>query len=119
AKQPPAESWERKVTAGAMSWLARALPAVGTWLLGQVSRVAAWVGLLTGLALVPVYCFYFLREKSGIQRNWTHYLPIHESRLKHELIFVLTSINDYLIVFFRGQVLVAACDAVLYTAGFF
>ncbi|HYT61436.1 MAG TPA: AI-2E family transporter, partial [Haliangiales bacterium] len=29
------------------------------------------------------------------------------------------SINDYLIAFFRGQVMVALCDGVLYTIGFF
>jgi len=40
-------------------------------------------------------------------------------RFKDELVFVLTSINDYLIVFFRGQVLVAICDGILYTIGFF
>ena len=37
---------------------------------------------------------------------------------KKELVFVLNSINDYLIAFFRGQVLVAMCDGVLYTIGF-
>lgn len=120
APHAPAEvPWEQKVGKAAVSWLSDALPEIGTWLLNQLSRVAAWFGLLTGVALVPVYCFYFLKEKIGIQRNWTNYLPIHESRIKQELIFVLTSINDYLIVFFRGQVLVAACDAVLYTVGFF
>lgn len=116
----PAEvPWEKKVAQAAVSWLKAAGPAIGSWILDQVSRVAAWFGLLTGIALVPVYCYYFLQEKTGIQRNWTNYLPIRESQLKKEIVFVLTSINDYLIVFFRGQVLVAACDAVLYTIGFF
>jgi predicted PurR-regulated permease PerM len=116
---PAEQSWDKQVAQSAVSWLKAAGPAIGGWLVAQVSRVAAWAGLLGGIALVPVYCFYFLKEKMGIQRNWTNYLPIHESRLKEEIVFVLTSINDYLIVFFRGQVLVAACDAVLYTIGFF
>jgi predicted PurR-regulated permease PerM len=81
--------------------------------------VAAWFGLLAGIALVPVYCFYFLQEKRGIQKSWTDYLPVQESRVKEEIVFVLTAINDRLIVFFRGQVLVAACDGVLYAIGFF
>src|SRR5207244_13567022 len=71
------------------------------------------------IALVPVYCFYFLLEKAGIQNRWTNYLPVKESRVKDEIVFVLTSINDRLIVFFRGQVIVAACDGVLYAIGFF
>ncbi len=112
------ESWERKLTHSAVSWLPKALPRIGQWLLDQISRVAAWFGLIAGIALVPVYCFYFLLEKIGIQRRWTNYLPVQESRVKDELVFVLTSINDRLIVFFRGQVLVAACDGVLYGIGF-
>ncbi|GIT78205.1 MAG: hypothetical protein Ct9H300mP32_5870 [Verrucomicrobiota bacterium] len=62
--------------------------------------------------------FYFLLEKRGIKRNWTDYLPVHESRVKEEIVFVLHSINDCPIVFFRGQVLVGMCVGVLLTTGF-
>lgn len=96
-----------------------ALPEMGKWLKTQLSRVAAWVGGLLGLALVPVYAFYFLQEKRGIQSKWTDYLPVQDSRFKEEVVFVLDSINGYLIAFFRGQLLVAMCDGVLYTIGFF
>src|SRR5205814_7943087 len=71
-----------------------------------------------GFVMVPVFTFYFLQEKRGIQEGWTHYLPVHESNFKEEMVFVLNSINDYLIVFFRGQVLIALCNAVLLTIGF-
>jgi predicted PurR-regulated permease PerM len=104
-----------------ISWMPRALqslPVVGKWLVSQLSAMASWVGLIIGFSLIPVYLFYFLLEKRGIQRSWTDYLPVHESRTKEELVFVLKSINDYLILFFRGQVLVALCDGVLYTIGF-
>jgi len=103
----------------ATSWLAKILPKVGAWLFGQVSKVASWFGVLAGLALIPVYAFYFLLEKEGIEKKWTDYLPIARSGFKDELVFVLRSINDYLIAFFRGQVIVALCDGILYTIGFF
>lgn len=102
----------------ATSWLARVLPAVGQWIFGQVTKVASWFGVLAGLALVPVYAFYFLLEKRGIESKWTDYLPVSDSAFKQELVFVIGAINDYLIAFFRGQVLVAICDGVLYTIGF-
>jgi len=35
--------------------------------------------MAAGLALVPVYVFYFLLEKQRIQRSWTDYLPVQES----------------------------------------
>lgn len=95
----------------ATGWVTRALPKVG-------SGVAGFFGVLAGLALIPVYAFYLLLEKRGIESRWTDYLPLAKSAFKDELVFVLRSINSYLIAFFRGQVLVAICDGVLYTIGF-
>ena len=102
----------------ATSWMARALPRIGSWLFGQVGRVASWFGVLAALALIPVYTFYFLVEKEGISARWTDYLPVADSRFKNELVFVLNSINNYLVAFFRGQVLVAISDGILYAMGF-
>lgn len=102
----------------ATRWLAGALPKAGYWLFGQFGRVASWFGFLAGMALVPVYTFYFLLEKRGISSRWTDYLPVADSGFKNELVFVLNSINNYLISFFRGQVLVAICDGILYGTGF-
>jgi predicted PurR-regulated permease PerM len=116
---PVAQTVEQQTVQSIAAWLPKVLPIAGQWLVNQVSRVAAWFGLLAGIALVPVYCFYFLLEKKGIQGHWTNYLPVSESRVKEEIVFVITAINDRLIVFFRGQVLVAACDGLLYAIGFF
>jgi predicted PurR-regulated permease PerM len=102
----------------ATGWITKYTPIVGSWLFGQVGRVASWFGMLAGLALIPVYAFYLLAEKKGIQSKWSDYLPVADSSFKKELVFVLGSINDYLIAFFRGQVLVAICDGILYTIGF-
>ncbi|MBI4660703.1 MAG: AI-2E family transporter [Verrucomicrobia bacterium] len=110
--------WETDLGEKLLRWTPGALLGIGNWILDQLSKVASWAGLLIGLSLVPVYAFYFLLEKRGIERKWTDYLPIHESWVKDELVFVLKSINYYLILFFRGQVLVAFCDGVLYTIGF-
>lgn len=94
-----------------IGWLGSVLPKAG-------SVVASWLGILVGLSLIPIYAFYLLLEKQGIQSKWTSYLPLKDSTFKNELIFILQSINDYLIAFFRGQVLVAICDGILYGIGF-
>jgi predicted PurR-regulated permease PerM len=99
----------------AAGWLAGVLRRTGVWLFGHV---ASWFGILAGLALIPVYTFYFLLEKRGISSRWTDYLPVSDSSFKTELVFILNSINNYLIAFFRGQVLVAICDGILYCFGF-
>lgn len=99
-------------------WLRNLLPGVGSWAADQFTRVSGWFGVLVGLCLVPIYAFYFLLEKRGIELQWTEYLPVRASWFKEEIVFCLRSVNDYLIVFFRSQVLVALCDGVLYTTGF-
>jgi predicted PurR-regulated permease PerM len=99
-------------------WGAKAAPAISAWFVAQFSKIASWFGLIVGIAMVPVYLFYLLLEKEGISRGWANYLPVHESRWKDETVFIIQQINDYLILFFRGQVLVALCDGVLLTIGF-
>lgn len=111
-------AWASDIGDQIQTWLAEVVPVVSTWLWLQLTKAASWFGLIIGLALVPVYTFYFLVEKTGIQRRWADYLPIHDSWIKEELVFVIRSINDYLILFFRGQVLVALCDGALLTIGF-
>ncbi len=106
--QPGEPGWEQKMLESTVTRLTAALPAMGRWILGQLSHAV----------MVPVFTFYFLQEKKGIQAGWTHYLPVKESRFKEELVFVLNAINNYLIVFFRGQVLIALCDGTLLTIGF-
>jgi len=104
--------------ASATNWLAGTLPSVGSWLLGKIGKVASGFGMLAGMVLIPVYAFYFLLEKRGIETHWKEYLPVRDSAGKDEIVFVLEAISQYLVAFFRGQVLVAMCDAVLYTIGF-
>jgi predicted PurR-regulated permease PerM len=103
----------------AAAWAGQHVPEAIGRLFGMLShRVAGLFGILAGLALVPVYVFYFLLEKKGIAGNWQEYLPLTQSGLRNEVAFVIKSINDCLVVFFRGQVLVAICDGILYTIGF-
>jgi predicted PurR-regulated permease PerM len=95
----------------AATWLADFLPTAGLWLVSRFS-------ILVGLVLIPIYAFYLLVEKTGIQSKWTNYLPIKDSAFKDELVFILGSINDYMIAFFRGQVVVALIDGFMYGLGF-
>jgi predicted PurR-regulated permease PerM len=108
---PAGLSLGEKTLQSAPAWVAGFLPKAFTW-------VASWFGVLVGLALIPIYAFYLLVEKEGIQSKWTNYLPLKDSSFKEEIVFILQSINDYLIAFFRGQVLVAIIDGILYGVGF-
>ncbi len=83
--------------------------------LGKVTTLAEFV---IGFVLVPVYLFYFLLEKDSIVKHWQLYVPIKHEVTRREVIFVLQSINDCMMVFFRGQVLVAMCVGALLAIGY-
>lgn len=87
-------------------------------ILNGLRSVASLTGFVIGFAMVPVFVFFFLLEEKKIVENWTHYLPIQNKKWKEEMVFIFNSINDALIVFFRGQVLVAMCLGVLIAIGF-
>jgi predicted PurR-regulated permease PerM len=107
-----------KTLGSAAQWLAPKLGEAGKWFVDKLSKVAGIFGIFAGLALIPIYLFYLLLEKRGIESSWSDYLPLSDSGVKDEVIFVIKSINNHLIAFFRGQVLVAICDGVAYTIGF-
>jgi predicted PurR-regulated permease PerM len=115
---PSGSAFDNETLRSASDWIARFLPRVGNWLSQVLGIVGSVFGIIAGLALIPIYAFYFLLEKQGISTHWRDYLPVRDSKFKDELVFVIGSINDYLVAFFRGQVLVAMCDGVLYTIGF-
>ncbi len=79
------------------------------------SSAASILGYLLGFFLVPIYLFFFLRESTSIAKNWSDYVPLRKSKLKDELVDVLKEINQYLIAYFRGQMLVSMIDALLVT----
>ncbi|MEI7731120.1 MAG: AI-2E family transporter [Verrucomicrobiota bacterium] len=110
--------WDTHLGNDFQAWLGKAWPVAGAWIWQQLAKVASWFGLALGLALVPVYTFYFLLEKEGILKRWTDYLPMQESAVKTELVYILRAFNDCLVAFFRGQILVSLCSAILLTIGY-
>jgi predicted PurR-regulated permease PerM len=70
-------------------------------------------GFLLSLVMVPIYLFFFLKERPGIERRWRDYLPLRNSPLKNEVAAVLMQINNYVIAYFRGQLLVCLIDGIL------
>ena len=70
-------------------------------------------GFLLSLVMVPIYLFFLLKESPAIERRWREYLPLRNSPLKDEVAGVLSQINNYVIAYFRGQLLVCLIDGLL------
>jgi predicted PurR-regulated permease PerM len=100
-----------------VAWLQTKLPdiavAAGTFLQRSVGGFLGVFGFLLSLILVPIFLFFFLKEGHAISQNWSKYLPLRASPLKSEIVSLLNEINNYLINFFRGQLLVSLIDGLL------
>ena len=70
-------------------------------------------GFLLSLVMVPIYLFFFLKERPRIEQHWKDYLPLRASPLKDEVAEVLSQINSYIVAYFRGQLLVCLVDGLL------
>jgi predicted PurR-regulated permease PerM len=70
-------------------------------------------GFLLSLVMVPIYLFFLLKESPAIEKRWREYLPLRNSPLKTEVAAVLSQINNYVIAYFRGQLLVCLIDGTL------
>ncbi len=78
------------------------------------SRALSGVSMaFIGAIMVPVFLFYFLLESASIARNWHTVLPIRRSAFREEVVATLQEINNYIISFVRGQMLVSVIDAVI------
>ena len=87
--------------------------ATGKFLQRSVGGFFGIFGTLLSLLLVPIFLFFFLKEGAVIAQNWSNYLPIRASPLKSEIVSLLSEINNYLISFFRGQLLVSMIDGAI------
>lgn len=69
--------------------------------------------VIIGTVMVPVFLFYFLLESESIAKNWHTLLPLRASAFREELVETVRQINDYIISFVRGQMLVSLIDGAL------
>ncbi len=110
--------WTEDMSAKANTYAGTIFGSLAGFLMNSMGNVASLLGFLLGMSLVPVYSFYFLLEKDGIQGTWKDYIPVQNPAWKKEIVFVIEAINGYLVAFFRGQVIVAMIVGTLLTIGY-
>src|SRR5262249_37974119 len=79
----------------------------------SVGGVLGVTGFLLSLVMVPIYLFFLLKERPRIEAHWRDYLPLRASPLKDEIAEALAEVNNYIIAYFRGQLLVCLVDGIL------
>ncbi len=83
------------------------------WLTAGTRAIYGASAFLIGVVMVPVFLFYFLLESEVIVKNWDKVLPLRASGFKDEVVGTLREINQNIVAFVRGQMLVSLIDGVL------
>ena len=109
--------------------LQNALLAVGTEIKGLLAQTlpslrAAGEGLLavfsfaTGLAVIPIYLFFFLLSRNEPTSKLADHLPFLTPGLRADVVFLVKEFVGIVVSFFRGQILIGLIMGVLLAVGF-
>jgi predicted PurR-regulated permease PerM len=102
-------------------WLKTNLPAIQEVIQKNVANViysalgpvGQAFGFLLGFGFVPIYVYYFLADQDHIAKHWHELVPMRPSKMRDEVVSVLAEINNSLVSYFRGQIVVAVCNGLL------
>ncbi len=105
---------------GKESALVSTLRAVGLKSLQAGKGVFSAIGGLLNWVLVPIYVSFILLGDLGQQRKaWSHAaLPFLKSETREDIAYLLQEFVEIVVAFFRGQLLIAFLQGVLFAIGF-
>lgn len=80
--------------------------------------LAGFLGLLAGLAIVPVYLAFFLASDRDVGDDLDSELSFIKERWRPDLIFLLREFAGSLVAFFRGQIVIGLILGIFLATGF-
>ena len=80
-----------------------------------MGQALAWV---SGMAIIPVYLFFFLSNQRNYREDLEHQLSFIDSSFRKDLLFLGHEFVSILVAFFRGQILIALIMGILLAIGF-
>jgi len=110
ASQPEAQAWLK----ANLPMLQQEIPKnIANLIYAGLAPVGHAFGFLLGFGFVPIYVYYFLADQDRIANHWHEFVPLRRAWLRDEVVSVLIEVNLVLVNYFRGQIIVAACNGVL------
>jgi len=110
---------ERLRQAAEEQWttLLQGLQVVGAQAFSAGLGIARGIGAVLSWAVFPVYFAYFLTVDRG-QLDGANLLPFLKSDTRDDVTYLVQEFVDITVAFFRGQLVVAFLQGLLYAAGF-
>jgi len=107
----------RGALASQQSALVQGLQMMGDKALSLGSVVAYGIGTLFSWAVLPIYFAYFLTRKPK-QVNTESLLPFLKAETRLDVVYLAKEFVDIIVVFFRGQLMIAFLQGILFAFGF-
>lgn len=82
------------------------------------SQVLGFFGVITGLAIIPVYLFFFLQTSLEPTRNLGSQLPFLKDETREDVVFLVREFITMIVLFFRGQLLIGLIMGAVLATGF-
>ena len=76
------------------------------------------VGALFGWAVAPVYFAFFLLTPDWKARDFGDHLPFLKQETRRDVVYLLEEFVKTIVVFFRGQLVIATLQGLLFAIGF-
>jgi predicted PurR-regulated permease PerM len=112
--QPTAQAW---IDANLPSMIQQVSQNAAQFVYAALAPVGHAFGFILGFGFVPIYVYYFLADQDRISKNWKEFVPLRRAWLRDEVVSVIAEINQVLVNYFRGQIIVAICNGVLTIIG--
>lgn len=87
-------------------------------LLAAGGHVLGLFGAAAGLAVIPIYLFFFLQSDDEPTTHLADYLPFLKEGTREDVVFLAKEFIGIVVTFFRGQLLIGLIMGVLLSIGF-
>lgn len=108
------KAYGEKALQGVQGMIAASLPALER----AGEALTSILTTATGLAIIPVYLFYFLDSKLDYREAIGKELTFINKDIREDLLFLVNEFVSILVAFFRGQIVIGLIMGVLLALGF-
>ena len=108
----------REAVEGQQAKLVSGLQGVGETALSAGAVLIRGLGTVLAWAVLPVYFAFFLMADPGKFANLERYLPFLKSETRKDLVYLAQEFVNMVVSFFRGQLIVALLQGLLFAIGF-
>jgi len=94
------------------------LQSVGLKAFEAGAGVVRALGTAAGWVVLPVYFAFFLVAEADPRAGSERYLPFLKAETRSDVLYLVSQFIDILVAFFRGQLIIAVAQGLLFAVGF-